>query len=52
MASETYGFPLNMDVSYGTLPTPDGKRCNSFPVITPILEADLIVDIAKLKPTV
>ena len=24
VASETYGFPLNMDVSHGTLPTPDG----------------------------
>ncbi|MBC8532546.1 DUF362 domain-containing protein [Yeguia hominis] len=48
-AANLYGFSLNEDFSQGVLPSPDGKKCTSFPVITPLLEADLIVDIAKLK---
>jgi len=48
-AAQTEGFRLNEDYSHGTLSVPDGKKCSAFPVITPFLEADLIVDIAKLK---
>lgn len=48
MAKE-HGFTLNFDCSYADLAVPNGKRSKLFPVITPALQTDLIVDIAKLK---
>lgn len=47
--AQTYGFSLNFDCSYGSLEAPQGQRCKRFDVIQPVLEADLLVDIAKLK---
>ena len=47
--AQTYGFSLNFDCSYGSLEAPQGQRCTRFDVIQPVLEADLLVDIAKLK---
>ena len=47
--AETYGIILNEDCSHQSVSYPQGERCRLFDVITPILQADLIVDIAKLK---
>ena len=47
--AETYGVTLNDDCSHQSVSYPQGERCRLFDVITPILQADLIVDIAKLK---
>ena len=47
--AEEFHIPLNLDCTHQQVPAPDGKRCRVFPVITPIAEADLVVDIAKMK---
>ena len=47
--AEEYGFALNTDCSHREVGAPDGKRSKAFQVISPILDADLVVDIAKLK---
>ena len=47
--AKQHGIALNLDCSYRVLEVPRGKRSKLFHVITPILDADLIVDIAKLK---
>ena len=47
--SEKYGIPLNYDCSYSDAEAPDGVRSHHFQIINPILNADLIVDVAKLK---
>lgn len=44
-----YEVELNYDCSSGELKAPDGLRCKGFTVITPVLEADVVVDICKLK---
>ena len=48
VARET-GVKLNLDTSYREVDFPEGLRCRRFPILTPVLEADLIVNIAKLK---
>lgn len=48
MARE-HGFTLNLDCSHEPLRAPEGRRSKQFDIITPILHADLVVDIAKLK---
>lgn len=48
-AAEKYGAALNLDCSWGELKAPQAKLCHSFQVIRPLLEADLIVDVCKLK---
>lgn len=47
--SEKYGIPLNFDCSYIETEAPQGIRSRQFQIISPILNADLIVDVAKLK---
>ena len=42
-------LPLNTDVTYGKMSFSEGKKLKSFDVITPIMEADVIVNICKLK---
>ena len=44
-----HGFTLNLDCSYRPMEVPNGRRSKVFQVIAPALDADLIVDIAKLK---
>ena len=44
-----YGIELNYDCSSGERKAPEGIRCKGFTLITPILEADAVVDICKLK---
>ena len=47
--AEEIGLPLNFDTSAVTLPFPEGERCRAFHVITPIAEAEVIVDLCRLK---
>lgn len=47
--SEKFEIPLNYDCSHREVQAPEGRRSRLFPIITPILEADLVVDIAKMK---
>lgn len=47
--SEQYGIDLNYDCSHTEVEAPHGVRSHHFNIINPILNADLIVDIAKLK---
>ncbi len=48
MARE-YGLELNYDCGYSAVEAPHGLRCKSFTIIDPLREADVIVDLAKLK---
>lgn len=47
--AQQYDFLLNTDCSYRSLKTPTAVRCKEFQVISPILDADIIIDIGKLK---
>ena len=47
--AKMYGFALNNDCSYAALEVPQGRRSKQFDIIRPILEADVLVNIAKLK---
>ena len=48
-AAKSAGAELNYDCSYDTLSYPAGKKVRSFPIITPILQADTVIDLCKLK---
>lgn len=47
--AERCGVPLNYDTSAREIPAPNGKTSKMFSVITPILDCDVIVNLAKLK---
>lgn len=47
--SERSGVPLNYDISYRPLSLPNGRIAKSVDCITPIDEADVIVNVCKLK---
>lgn len=47
--AERCGVRLNYDTSHKTLEAPSGHTSKMFDVITPIAEADVIVNLAKLK---
>ena len=47
--AEQYGAELNLDCTWGELKAPEARLCRSFSVITPLLKADAIVDVCKLK---
>ncbi len=48
IAEET-GAKLNYDLGYSEISHPTGKICRLFEIIDPILSADVIVDVSKLK---
>jgi len=48
-AAESVGLPLNYDTSHRTVNASSGVACRAFSVITPICEADVIVDLCRLK---
>lgn len=48
-AAEDSGFALNYDTSYTEVVAEGGERSNHFSIIDPILEADCIVNLCKLK---
>ncbi len=43
------GVTLNFDLGYKEISHPTGKTCRLFEIIDPILDADVIVDVCKLK---
>ncbi len=47
--AEALGVRLNFDCTFSEIPFPEGVRCRLFDIITPILGADLVVDLCKLK---
>ncbi len=47
--AERYGVKLNFDTSSKTVEAPLGKTSKMFDIISPILDADVIVNLAKLK---
>ncbi|MGM9625295.1 MAG: DUF362 domain-containing protein [Eubacteriales bacterium] len=40
---------LNYDIHAETVPAPDGLACKMFDIITPIRDADIIINVCKLK---
>ncbi len=48
-AARAAGFELNFDTSFSEVKAEGGERSNHFEIINPILEADLIVNLCKLK---
>lgn len=48
-AADAAGFELNYDFSAKEFGAPEGERSKVFNIITPIYDADLIVDLCKLK---
>ncbi|MBE6621856.1 MAG: DUF362 domain-containing protein [Ruminococcaceae bacterium] len=47
--AERTGVPLNYDTSYRSFPMPDGVTAKNVDMIVPIHEADVIVNVCKLK---
>lgn len=47
--AEAEGIELNYGTGFGTMHFNDGEKCKSFNVIEPIMKADVIVNICKLK---
>ncbi len=43
------GVDLNFDTSYQTVTNPDGKYFKRFEIITPVHEADAVINLCKLK---
>ena len=48
-AAKQAGAELNYDCSYGTLFYEEGKRVRSFQIISPVLQADTVINLCKLK---
>lgn len=48
-AAERSGAQLNTDTSFGSFYAPEAVTSHYFDVITPILEADIIINLPKLK---
>ena len=48
-ASERGAFTLNYDTAFRTVDFPDGVVSKTFHILSPILDADLVVNICKLK---
>ena len=47
--AEKYGVSVNTDTASSDIVCPEGKRCRIFTIIKPVTDADLIINIAKLK---
>ena len=43
------GVLLNYDLGSGERPTEEAEYCRAFPMITPVLQADVVISVAKLK---
>ena len=48
VAQET-GAVLNMNTEFTTCPAPHGVKCREFNIINPIIEADAVINLPKLK---
>jgi uncharacterized protein (DUF362 family)/Pyruvate/2-oxoacid:ferredoxin oxidoreductase delta subunit len=47
--AERYGFELSLDMEYQTVSVPDAVFSKRFEVMTPILQADGVINLAKFK---
>ena len=47
--AEKTGAKLNFDTSFENVSFPEGKTVKSFPIIKPILDADVVITVPKLK---
>ncbi len=47
--AEQLGAKLNYDTSFETVSYPEGKTVKTFPIIKPILDADVVITVPKLK---
>ena len=43
------GIELNFDLGYGVMKAPEGKKSKTFEVIDPIRNADVVVNLSKMK---
>lgn len=43
------GIELNFDIGHGELHVPQGLMCKKFNIINPVLDADVVINISKLK---
>lgn len=48
-AAERAGVPLNYGLEYGGFEAPKGQASRLFEIIKPVLDADIVVDLCKLK---
>ncbi|MGD0661547.1 MAG: DUF362 domain-containing protein [Syntrophorhabdales bacterium] len=48
-AAEEAGIAINLDTSYQPVSFPEGKLIKRFEVITPVIEADAVFNLCKLK---
>lgn len=48
-AAQECGLTLNYDTSFGTVHCHEAAVCRAFSVIAPVLEADVIIDLCRLK---
>ena len=48
-AAARYGAVLNFDTSVAQMSNPNGKKVKMFRVIEPVAEADILIDLCKLK---
>ncbi len=46
---ERAGFALNLETGHGERENPRGEVCRAFSLIDPILQADLVINLCKLK---
>lgn len=47
--AEELKVALNLDLGVTQTSAPDARMCREFPILDPILQADVVVDVAKLK---
>ncbi|MFZ2497218.1 DUF362 domain-containing protein [Methanosarcina sp.] len=45
----TLDIPLNYDTSYRSISAPESQKMKLFPIITPVLDADVVVVVSKAK---
>lgn len=48
-AAEEAGVPLNFDTSYEVVSYPEGERFKRFEIVTPVVRADAVFNLCKLK---
>jgi len=48
-AGERAGFSVNLETGHGERDCPGGVLCRSFSLIDPVLQADLVINLCKLK---
>lgn len=48
-AAESAGATLNFDTGFTPVPYGEGVKCKEFNIINPVAEADLVINLAKLK---